>query len=320
MTVEIETSTTTYADVDQAFSAREVPWMKMGKLTADAVTAAEAAKLGGIDFTVREESIFYWTKEPKMPPRATKIEGRKAIIRDDTDTWLGIVSADYPVVQYGEAFDFMDTVSPHFVAAGSLRKGRQAFMVVRAPEEFVNLNPLGDAHQLFATLRTSHDCSRAIEVQVMPLRGRCMNQLTLNTFRKDVAYRWTVTHTGDVKSKLQAAMVSIGNLAKYAEVFGANVKRLGEIKVTDEVARGILLKVLPDRPQREAVVERIFTGWKTSPAVGYEGTGWGLVNAVSEYFDWQRAGGTSESRFLAALEGQTHKAINKTAGLLLTRS
>lgn len=314
------TETAVYADVDQAFSAREVPWMKMGKLVDEPVTAAEAAKLGGIDFTVTEYPLSFMVKKDGQPPRYHQIKERKVIVRDDTNDWLGITSKAYPVVQYGEAFDFMDSVSPHFVAAGGLRKGRQAFMVVRAPEEFAEISPLGDPHDMFATLRTSHDCSRAIEVQVMPLRGRCMNQLTLQSFRKDVPYRWVVTHTGDVKSKLTAAMVSVGNLKRYTEVFEANVKRLGEIKVTDEVARGVLTKVLPDRPQREQVIERILVGFKTSPAVGYGETGWGLVNAVSEYFDWQRTGGTSESRFLAALEGQTHKAINKTAGMLLSRS
>jgi phage/plasmid-like protein (TIGR03299 family) len=308
--------------IDQAFTTREAPWMKVGtKLVDEPVSAAEAAKLGGIDFRVVERSVYWKDDEAAAAKKAaySQIPERKALVREDTGEWLGLVSSSYPVVQYGEAFDFMDSISPHFVAAGGLRKFKQAFMVVRAPETFTVLGN-EDPHELFAVLRTSHDCSRAVEVMVMPLRGRCMNQLTLTSFRKGVPHRWVVTHTGDVKSKLAAAHDSVKNLGAYAETYTANVQRLADISVTVESATQILTRVLPDRPQRAVVVEKIVAGWQTSPAVGYPGTGWGLVNAVSEYFDWQRPGGSPESRFLAAIEGQTHKAINKTTAALLTRA
>lgn len=304
---------------DTMFSAREVPWMKLGKLVDEPVTAAEAARLGGIDFKVTEQPIYFSTKKEGAPPKFTKVEGRKAIVKED-GTFLSVVSTGYPVVQYGEAFDFMDTVSPHFVAAGALRGGKQGFMVVRAPDAFTVLGG-DDPHQLFATLRTSHDCSRAVEVMVMPLRERCMNQLTLNTFRKGAESRWVVTHTGDVKSKLAAVAETMARVNEYAAIYTDNVERLVGIKVSDENAQQILKRVLPDRPRTAEVIEKIVSNWHTrTETVGYDGTGWGLVNAVSEYYEWDRTGGTSESRFLAALQGQTHKTINRVAGQLLSRS
>jgi phage/plasmid-like protein (TIGR03299 family) len=306
---------------DKSFSAREVPWMKLGKLVNKPVTAAEAAKLGGIDFTVSEMPVYFMKKDAGAPPKFTEVKDRKAIIRDDTGDWLSIVSKPYPVLQYGEAFDFLDGVSPDFVAAGSLRKGKQAFMVVKAPESSMITPFADDVHDLYATLRTSHDCSRAVEVMVMPLRQRCMNQLTLASFRSGVKHRWVITHTGDVKAKLAAAADTMSRLDLYAKAYVANAQRLLEIKVTTDNAHEILRRVLPDRPRRDEVIEKITTAWHTrTETVGYDGTGWGLVNAVSEYFEWDRTGGSAESRFLAAMQGQTHKAINKTAGLLLSRS
>lgn len=310
---------TTAIAQDIQFSAREVPWMKLGKLVDEPVTAAEAAKLGGIDFTVSEEPVYFATKKAGAPPKFTKIDGRKAIVRDDTGEWLSIVSKTYPVLQYGEAFDFMDSISPTYVAAGGLRGGRQGFMVVKAAAAVTPFDD--DPHDLYAVLRTSHDCSRAVEVQVMPLRGRCMNQMTLNSFRTGVKHRWVVTHTGDVKGKLAAAESSVAQLGRYAEAYVATAQRLVEVKMSNETAGDILKRVLPDRPQRANVIEKIITGWHTrAETVGYEGTGWGLVNAVSEYFEWDRAGGSPESRFLAALQGQTRSAINKTASMILTRN
>lgn len=318
MTTSLITPT---ASADQMFSTREVPWMKLGKIVDNPLTAADAAKAGGIDFTVSAHPLYFGTKKDGAPPKFTKVDERKAIVRDDTGEWLSVVSKDYPVLQYGEAFDFMDGISPEFVAAGSLRKGRQAFMVVKIEQPEAITPFADDPHELFATLRTSHDCSRAVEVMVMPLRGRCMNQLTLASFRKGVEHRWVVTHTGDVKGKLKSAEESLTRLGAYAKAFTANAQRLIEVKITDDSATDVLKRVLPDRPQREQTIEKIITGWHThTDTVGYDGTGWGLVNAVSEYFEWSRVGGSSESRFLAALQGQTHRAINKTAALVLSRN
>lgn len=299
------------------FSARTVPWMTLGKLVDGVQTAEEAAKLGGINFAVREEPVYRATSRTGAPPKFTKIEGRKAIVRDDTDLQLSIVSSRYPVVQYAEAFDFMNGVSPHFVAAGALRGGRQAFMVVET-EHTITVGD--DEHKLYGVLRTSHDCSRAVEVSAMPLRLRCMNQLTLGTFSKDAQYRWSIVHAGNVKTKLAAAASSLHRLGLYARAFEANVERLQGIKVTDEHAVEILRWALPDRPKRDETVELIVSGWRTKDTVGFEGTGWGLVNAVSEHYDWGRGLGTPESRFLGALQGATQRAINRTATYLLTRS
>ena len=302
---------------DTQVSSRIAPWMKLGKLVDGVMTAEQAAKLGGIDFAVRAEPIYFSTKKDGAPPKFTKIEGRKAIIREDTGQWLSVVSKIYPIVQYGEAFDFIEGVSPNFVAAGALRGGKQGFMVVQTD---VTLN-IGDPHELFAVLRTSHDCSRAVEVSVMPLRGMCMNQLTLRSFSKGVDHRWAVHHSGDVKTKLAAAAASMSKLGAYARAYESNVQRLIGTKVSDEFATSTLMRVLPDRPKRPETIERIISGWHNRPeTVGYEGTGWGLVNAISEYFEWDRQGGSPESRFLAALQGQTPTAINKTAGLILSRA
>jgi hypothetical protein len=107
----------------------------------------------------------------------------------------------------------------------------------------------------------------------------------------------------------------------YAKNYEQNATRLANITVNDENARDILKRVLPDRPKRDEVIVKIISGWHSRPdTVGFVESGWGLVNAVSEYFEWDRTGGSPESRFLAALQGQTHAAINKTAALVLTRN
>jgi len=317
------------------FTDRVVPWMKLGKIVDGAVTAADAAKLGGLNFTVSLHDVYFTCDKAIKPENGQEVENvlpeclrnmtnRKVVVRDDTLDPLAVVSAGYPVLQYHEAFDFMDTVaaSPtnaaRYVAAGALKGGKQGFMVVRAPDDMqLDILDGKDPHEIFLALRTSHDLTRAVEVMAMPLRGLCMNQLTLASFTANVPHRWSVRHTTTMKAKLAEAEKSLANLGAYTARFNELAKRLVAVKVTDEKARYVLGHVITNRPKKDDVIDLIIQKMHKSPTVGWDGTGWGLVNAVSEYFEWGRSGGSPESRFLNALQGPTHKAINKTAVYLL---
>lgn len=299
---------------DTLVSTREVPWMKLGKIADEAMTAQEAAKAGGLDFEVKKWIVQ--GVDPDNPSETITVGERSMLVRKDNKQWLGIMSKDYPILQYSEAFDFMDTVNPKYVAAGALKSGKQGFMVVKAPETITVLDG-EDPHELFMVLRTSHDGSRAIEITCMPLRFKCMNQLALQSFAAGAKHRWSVKHTASMHKKLADAEASLKKLGAYAKQFENTAHRLTKIKVDDDQAKKILTAVLPDRPKREAHIERIITTWHQSDTVGFDYTGWGLLNAVSEDFDWGRSGGNPESRFIGALQGSTRTALNKTAARLL---
>lgn len=314
---------------DTQFSVREVPWMKLGKLVDKPATAKEAAELGGLNFSVSLKDVAYLNSGEtfnSLIKDVQPIPKRKAVVADDNGQFMGFVSSSkYNMLQYGEAFDFMDTINPEYVAAGALRGRRQGFMVVKP---YVGFNVLDgdDPHDLYVTLRTSHDCTRGVEVMVMPLRYRCMNQLTLRSFAKNVQHRWAIKHTSTMHDKLKEAQASLNKIGMYAKRFTQIVERCVNVSVTEAQAREWLMITIPrPKTQTERVeqqyqdrINAMIELWQMSPTVGYAGTGWGLINAVSEYQDWYRTGGTAESRFLNALEGATHKRINTITGLVLT--
>lgn len=298
------------------FSQREVPWLKLGRLVSEPKSAEEAAELGGLNFDVVKAPLTWRYEDSDGIVHSGAIAERVATVRRDTNHWLGIVSAEYPVLNYGEAFSFLNTVSPTFVAAGALQGGRQGFMVARLPESITML-PDVDPHELFAVLRTSHNGSRAVEVAVMPLRHRCMNQLTLRSFTAGVEHRWAIRHTSTMVDKLAEAQDTLGRLTQYAESFTSTALSLIDTSITEDQARYALEYVIPNRPRKPQQIERIIESWHTAPEVGFDFTGWGLVNAVSEFMDWQRTGGTHESRFVGALSGQTTQLINRTAHIIM---
>ena len=150
-------------------STRVAPWMKVGtELTGqDHMTAHEAATRGGLDFTVSLRDIQYRVKGDNGWAPAEQGTGKQAVTRkmvaaDDTDEWMGTVSGDYPLIQYGDAFNFLDALGAKYVSAGTLYKRRQGFMVAQLP----NMDQLAlldgqDPHDIFVVVRTSHDRTRA---------------------------------------------------------------------------------------------------------------------------------------------------------------
>ena len=313
---------------DQMFSTRTAPWMKLGALVDRPQTAMEAAEKGGMNFTVSLRPVYVDVSMAGHVTDLRPIDNRKAVMADDNNQFMGFASGDrYNILNYGEAFGFMDAINPHFVAAGNLRDRKQGFMVVETGQ---TVDVLGgdDPHQMYAVLRTSHDCTRAVELSVMMLRGKCMNQLTLKSFMKGVEQRWSIKHLKSMKERLAEATNTVARMDLYGKRFEELASKMASTKIEKDTAHDILKIVIPqpkgktERVERQYIerLDQIMNLWETSPTVGYAGTGWGLVNAVSEQFDWYRQGGTPESRFLGALAGGTHKAINDVAAQVLARA
>jgi phage/plasmid-like protein (TIGR03299 family) len=294
------------------FTERTAPWMKLGRLVDGVRTARDAAIQGGIDFdVVKAPAGFFWEGQ------WVELTDRKTIVRKDTGTPMSVVSDGYPVLQYSEAFNFMDQINPEYIAAGALKGGKQGFMVVKTPNHF-DVTVLGeDKHEFYVVLRTSHDLTRAVEIMIMPLRGKCMNQLTLRSLTRGVEHRWSVRHTTTMNEKLEEAQRAIHKMGDYVSAFKDMTERLALVNVSEVGARALMKQIFPDRPRTHEKIDRIINMWNTSETVAYPGTGWGLVNAVGEYYDWERSGGSAESRFTAALQGQTHTAINQVAARVL---
>lgn len=305
---------------DTMFSTREVPWMRLGKLETNPLNAEDAAREAGLDFTVSLRDIQFNTNPGADVAQWERMGSRKMVVRDDTNLPFDVVSDDYSILQYSEAFDFLSQIDPKFVAAGSIKDGKQAFMVIQMPEfKIENAADGNDPHDLYAIIRSSHDRSRAVEVMCMPLRGRCMNQMGLRLYGTDIN-RWAVKHVGDLSKKLHQAHTMVERVADYGRGYEKLTQRLVVQDVTVTNGEEILKRVIRSSPRQEDAISRILTMWQTRETVGYAGTGWGLVNAVSEYFDWERSGGSAQSRLLGAMEGQTFNAINRTTGLLLSRA
>lgn len=346
-------------ELTQSFTARQLPWMKIGTVIDDPdVNAAEAARLGGIDFDVEVRNAAYWSPyqpaEDAEQPTLDDPDGeavslyrtpdgeltsaagewreeptRRAIVRpaevDRSEQWFSFVSTDYRPVQYREAFAFMDNVNPRYVSAGAMKHGQQGFMIVQLPEQHavnVEVNGVYDPHDMYLVLQTSHDLSKSIKVSVVMLRGKCMNMLTLPSFTANAPQNWSIRHVGDPHAQLQEAHKTLTNATAYREAFERLPTQLGSVRVTSDDLRHIARRVLPDRIKRDEQVNAIVDRFETAETVGFRDTGWGAINAVSDYLQWGRttAVRTAQSEFTSGLDGDTAKYVNRAAQLVMARA
>lgn len=332
-------------ELTSSFTTRQLPWLKIGTIIDDeSVDAAEAARLGGIDFDVDLRPSGYWTAHEVIedasgsqvyvdrdgnhvdePGYWTREPSRFAVVRSDAHRWFSFVSDDYRTVQFHEAFTFMDNVNPRYVAAGAMKHGHQGFMIVQLPDHLdvdVVVNGQHDPHQMYVVLQTSHDLSKSLKISVMMLRGKCMNMLTLPSFSADAPQTWSIRHVGDPHKRLEEAHKTLTRAVNYQQAFERVTVQLGSVRVTSDDLRHIARRVLPDRPRRDEQVNAIVDRFETAETVGFRDTGWGAINAVSDYLQWGRATAvrTDQSEFTSGLDGDTAKYVRRTAELVMARA
>jgi hypothetical protein len=314
----------------QPVKARTLPWEPLGaKLDRPVHTAATACRQGGLNFTVALWEA--WVHRPGSD-HFIQAPGRQAVMKIDSNasdpdagTFFEYASDDYAVVQYQEAFAFMDSLRPDYVAAGQFADGRQGFVVLTIPDRAMftlSLAGQEDGYKLFLILRSSHDKSRGLEVVMMPYRERNRCALTLSTFNPNAPQKWSVRHIGtDPAGKLAEARETLAKADAYSIEFSDLAVRLAEIRVDIGEAEDLLRRVLPDRPRRVRQINAIISAWQESETNGFPDNGWGLLNAVAEFLMFGRAEGlrTPRSRFTDVLTGQTHMAIDKMAQVIARR-
>lgn len=109
------------ANVETMFYVREKPWHGLGTCVEEAPTSADALRLAGLDWEVKQRSI--------QVCGGAKIENFKANVRSSDGAVLGVVSDRYQIVQNAEAFSFTDELiggDVRYETAGSLQNGKKS--------------------------------------------------------------------------------------------------------------------------------------------------------------------------------------------------
>lgn len=297
------------AVVETMFSARELPWHGLGTVTDDVLTAKEAIITAGLDWTVEKEQAM---RGDKIVP------GAFWNVRSLDDKVLGKVGPDFQNLQNHEAFEFADNMvddgAAKYETAGSLRGGRVVFMTMKVPGTVLIAGE--DAHEMYLIMRMGHDGTMAVVAEVSPIRVVCMN--TLKLAAKEATQRWSIRHTTSMQGKLASAKESLKLTHKYTEEFVKMGDSLVEVKVTDDMLVKLLQDIMPSRPTTDERIEHVLHNFGNSDNIAnFKGTGWGALNAFTEFTDHGRETRSQEAVFFNIMNGEIATQRDKLAHALL---
>lgn len=215
----------------EMFAAGELPWHGLGTLVNMAATSAEAIKLAGLDWLVEKMELAYFWNDTKMPSKSSW-----SIVRKDTGVELGSVGRIYKPIQNVDGFNFLDAVlakyGARYESAGAIYGGKQVWMLAKFPEQAFTING-SDAVEPYAIFTNPHDGHGSAYCYPTSVRVVCRN-----TYRNSTGDRKkgiSISHMGDLKSKIEEAQ----------EALGLAVKSFGEFKESAEAMATTKCDLLP---------------------------------------------------------------------------
>ena len=282
--------------------AGERGWHGLGHdVGAEAVTAEEAIKAAGLDFTVGLQRMY---AEYDDDGTTIEIPNNYAVVRDDTKAVLSVVGGKYEVLQNTDCFEFLDAVvGPdklvRYNTAGSLHGGRKIWLLA----ELTNLTfePVpGDVVKPYLALIKGHDGVTPLMSFFTSTRIVCQNtaNMALANAKKNRDGIVKIRHTKSAQDKVADARHVLGLAVTRAEEYGATMTSLAKKQVNVAQWDAFLNELfpLPELPEdkltsraltvatkRHDKLTELFEAGLGTDIVGVRGTAWGAYNAVTEF-------------------------------------
>lgn len=310
------------------FSVRKPAYHGIGNIVDAPVGSKEAQKLAGLDWNVQMNDLF-----ASANGYLTRSNGQKAIVRDDTHEFLGIVGNDYTPVQNSELFDFARDLgefddSLHVETAGAIKGGAIVWCLVRMDAMRISLgNDVVDAYLL---LVNGHIGNRRFSAFPTTVRPVCMNSLrAADKERKNsgLSLGWDLKHTASIQGRLQEAKAALGKMTRDFQATRDDLTRMADVATPDGFLDDLIAATFGPAPKEgkgATIAENRATQiWEnlqspTCKGLDTEGTIWSALNALTEYVDHQsvirpRDYTAEESRFLTGFLNDKAGAQKETA-------
>jgi phage/plasmid-like protein (TIGR03299 family) len=269
----------------------EAPWHGLGQKLDAPGTAAEAITAARLDYDV--------TLTPMTTADGLPVPGRRAVVRADTRTVLGVVSDRFVPVQNRQAFGFLDAVVAggglRYHTAGALGRGERIWLLAKLPEQ-IRVRGGDDLVDQYLLLSNAHDGSAALRVLFTPVRVVCANTLSL-AHRQGAGEGVSIMHKGDLAAKIVQAQEVLGLARRFFDDAAAVIDRLADYSPSAAQLEAYFRELYPDPEEGKnngraakarAELHRLFEEGVGHDQAGVKGTVWAAYNAVTEYIDHLR--------------------------------
>jgi phage/plasmid-like protein (TIGR03299 family) len=309
-------------DNDFMFSGNNVKaWHGLGATVEGLLTASEALQAAKLNWLVE--------KKPIMVCGGKKIPDMYATIRNDDHSVLGVVGANYHVLQNADAFNFFDPIAERgdaiYETAGSLFGGRRVFITAKIPG-LIRVGTGEDVSEKYILLSNSHDGSTAVQAKLIVTRVVCNNTLTVAMRERGDSV--TIRHSALMAEKLSFASEMLGVANKKFVEMESTFNAMRDKQMTESDVRAYLnrcFNVAPVRGDKQykeqegdiskekraiAQVMELHESGLGSDMV--RGTLWGAFNAITEF--------TNHHRTYKQRENGNDRADNKLNSLFFGQS
>ena len=292
------------ANVETLFVTREPAWHGIGTILPSSPTSEDAIVAAGLDWIVEKKPIYNES--------GIQIPNYFANTRDKDGSILGIVSGRYEIVQNSEAFDFTDSLVDEgltYESAGSLRDGKQIFLLGKLPKSHI----LGEDLEPYICFTNTFDGSGAIQACLTPTRVVCQN--TLNLALNNAKRKWSAKHVGDMKSKIHQAQITLGLANDYILALQQEAENLAVQSITDTTIEAMLDNIYPiteeDSDIRKTRVnklkENFFTCLQAPDIKQYKNTKYAAIMAATDFADHseplRKTANFESNRFATIIQG-----------------
>lgn len=294
---------------DLAIADRVMPWD--GLIEKNFVGNIEAAQgldsksmlqAAGMDWEVGTRPLWRRMDDGKMVQHSKQRE----VYRLDNQDELGVCKSRYEVFHNREAFEFGDTLTQEgtgkWVVAGQQNGGARVFMVMELGDTFDVLD--GDTYQSYLYVRTSHGDGTSVSASVIPFRLWCTNQN--GAAIRSAKSTWSIPHTTTVKDRVEEARQALRLTTNYEAEYKKLAEQLVSVKVSNDKAKALISGLIgPKRARRDDMIADIMSNYQTSESVApYLGTGYGLLNGLTEYMDHLKPRRNGNAQFQSVMYGE----------------
>lgn len=302
----------------------QVPWHHLGVQVEEGITVADMGKAAGLDWSVSKRPVRYQgcsLTGPEWAQQVHTFKDRFVLARDSDDRPYAVVSGRYKPVQPKEVLGFFhDLVAQQgfkMHTAGSLMDGKRIWCLAETGDSAFIRSV--DQVKGYLLLATSYDLTLSTIAQFTSVRVVCNN--TLQQAVRDATGRVTISHVQDFSTEKVHDQLGIGR--HQWEAFKDALDAISKINIDAVKAKEVMNKVFQipedfekamldsDRIHVDNVVQ-LFTQERFIGADIAGQTGWGLVNAMTEYVDFRKKARNQGSRLDSAWFGDNATLKTRT--------
>ena len=268
----------------------EKPWHGLGTKLDNPATAEEAITAAGLDYEV--------SLKPMVTTEGADVPQRRAVVRGDAGTVLGVVGKEYIPIQNSEAFAFLDSVVAdgglRYHTAGALGKGERIWMLAKLPGH-IRVKGTHDITDKYLLLSNSHNGTSALRVLFTPIRVVCANTLAI-AHHRGAGQGVSIFHKGDLATKVRQAQTVLGLAHRFYDDLEGHMNRLASHYPTAEQLSNYFRSLYPDPVDGEVTraentrheLHRLFEEGRGQDIYGVRHSTWAAYHAVTEYVDHHR--------------------------------